>query len=404
MTNEKIYPDLSILILGHVDHGKTSLAKCLTGQWLSKYSEELRRGITIKLGYADFTIYRCSEHGYFVQKSCPICGKDLEAVKKISIVDAPGHEALITTMLSGAALVDAAILVIAANEPVPQPQTREHLMAFKLLGDKPLIVVQNKIDLVSKEEAIENYEQIKEFLKSFGYDPEKIPIIPVSSVHEINIQYVLEALVSIPNPERDLEADPLFLVSRSFDVNKPGTPIEKLVGGVLGGSLLRGKLKEGDEIEIRPGLRIGKNWTPIRTTIRELRQGGCKVKEIHPGGTAGISTGLDPFVTKEDTLSGQLVGLPGKLPEQLDEVEIKYELFDKVIGEKEEVSVPSIQKGDEILVSAYSIISIGYVIDNKKNKMRLKLSKPILANKGDKIILGKKIRNRWRIIGHGKVV
>jgi len=60
MTNEKIYPDLSILILGHVDCGKTSLAKCLTGQWLSKYSEELRRGITIKLGYADFTIYRCS--------------------------------------------------------------------------------------------------------------------------------------------------------------------------------------------------------------------------------------------------------------------------------------------------------------------------------------------------------
>jgi len=404
MSEEKIYPDLSILILGHVDHGKTSLAKCFTGQWLSKYSEELKRGITIKLGYADFTIYYCPEHGYYVEAKCPKCGKELKPVKKISIVDAPGHEALITTMLSGAALVDAAILVIAANEPVPQPQTREHLMAFKLLGDKPLIVVQNKIDLVSKEQALKNYEEIINFLKSSGYNPDNIPIIPVSSVHGINIQYVLEALVKIPTPERDLKSDPLFLVSRSFDVNKPGTPIEKLVGGVLGGSLLRGTLKVGDEIEIRPGLRIGKTWTPIRTTIRELRQGGYKVDTIRPGGTAGISTGLDPFVTKEDTLAGQLVGYPEKLPNQLEEVTIEYNLFDKVIGEKEDVKVPSIQKADEVLISAYSIISIGYVTENKKKRMSLKLTKPILANKGDKVIIGKKIKNRWRIIGYGKVV
>jgi len=396
---DKIYPDLSIALLGHVDHGKTTLAKCLTGQWLSKYSEELKRGITIKLGYADFTIYRTPDDR-LVTKPCDEC----EPVRKISIVDAPGHEALITVMLTGAALVDAAILVIAANEPVPQPQTEEHLMAFKLLGDKPLIVVQNKVDLVSKEKAIENYEQIKEFLEKYGYDPDKVPIIPVSSVHEVNIEYVLEALLNIPVPKRDLDTDPIFLVSRSFDVNKPGTPIEKLVGGVLGGSLLKGVLKVGQEIEIRPGIRIEREWMPLTTTIRDLRQGGYKVDEIRPGGTAGISTGLDPFVTKEDSLSGQLVGLPGKLPQQMSEVQIEYSLFDRVIGESEDIKIEKLKKGDEIMVAAYSIISVGYVTDSKDNVIHVKLSKPILANKEDRIILGKKIKNRWRIIGYGKVV
>jgi len=101
-----IYPDLSIVILGHVDHGKTTLAKALTGQWLSKHSEELKKGITIKLGYADFTIYKCFEHGLTTKDKCPICKKETEPLRKISIVDAPGHEALITVMLSGAALVD----------------------------------------------------------------------------------------------------------------------------------------------------------------------------------------------------------------------------------------------------------------------------------------------------------
>ncbi len=396
---DKIYPDLSIALLGHIDHGKTTLAKCLTGQWLSKYSEELKRGITIKLGYADFTIYRTSD-GKLVTRPC----KECEPVRKISIVDAPGHEALITVMLTGAALVDAAILVIAANEPVPQPQTEKHLVAFKILGDKPLIVVQNKIDLVSKEEAIKNYEQIKSFLEEHGYDPEKIPIIPVSSVHEVNIEYVLEALLDIPVPKRNLDADPIFLVSRSFDINKPGTPIEKLVGGVLGGSLLKGVLKAGQEIEIRPGIRIGKKWKPLITTIRDLRQGGYKVDEIRPGGTAGISTGLDPFITKEDALSGQLVGLPGKLPQQMDEVQIEYSLFDKVMGGDEDVKIGKLKKGEEIMIASYSIISVGYIMTAKDSVIRVKLSKPILADKDDRVILGKKIKNRWRIIGYGKVL
>jgi translation initiation factor 2 subunit gamma (aeIF-2g) len=259
-----IYPDLSIIILGHVDHGKTTLAKSLTGEWLSKHSEEIKRGLTIKLGYADFTIYKCEEHGYFTEKICPICNKENKPIRKISIVDAPGHESLLMVMLTGAAIVDAAILVIAANEPVPQPQTLEHLVAFKYLGNKPLIIVQNKIDLVTKEEAIKNYQEILNLLDKLNIDKNKVKIIPISAINNVNINYLLEELVNLPKPEKDENSDPIFLISRSFDVNKPGTDIEKLVGGVLGGSLLKGKLKLNDEIEIRPGLFINNKWIPIK--------------------------------------------------------------------------------------------------------------------------------------------
>ncbi|MGC9079374.1 MAG: translation initiation factor IF-2 subunit gamma, partial [Nanopusillaceae archaeon] len=319
---ENIYPDLSIIILGHVDHGKTTLAKALTGKWLSKHSDELKRGLTLKLGYSDFSIYKCKEHGYSTEKICPICGKENDFVRKISLVDAPGHESLLMVMLTGAAIVDAAILVIAANEPVPQPQTLEHLIAFKYLGDKPLIIVQNKIDLITKEEAIKNYKEILKLLEKLGFDTNKVKIIPISAINNINIKYLLEVLAELKKVDRDVNSDPIFLISRSFDINKPGTDIEKLVGGVLGGSLLKGKLKINDTIEIRPGIFVNNQWIPIKTKIVSLKQGEHDVNEILPGGTAGIGTLLDPFVTKEDTLAGQMAGLEGRLPKQHSEIKV----------------------------------------------------------------------------------
>jgi translation initiation factor 2 subunit 3 len=143
-------------------------------------------------------------------------------VRAISFVDAPGHEALMATMLSGAAVMDGAILVIAADEPCPQPQTREHLAAAEVIGIKNIIIVQNKIDIVDEKRARKSYEEIKSFVK--GTVAENAPIIPVSAQHGLNVDVLLNAISEIiPTPKGMKRKPPLMYIIRSFDTNKPGT-------------------------------------------------------------------------------------------------------------------------------------------------------------------------------------
>ena len=233
---------LNVIISGHIDHGKTTLLFKLSRKWTDTHSEELKRGITIKLGYADITISKNDEYN-IDNKGTP--------QRYITFIDSPGHEMLMATMLSGAAIVDAAILVVAANEGI-KPQTREHLMALQAKNIKNIIIVQNKIDLVTKDKAIENYNIIKKEFK--GTIAENSLVIPVSSQQEINIERIYEALCEIKVPERNPDETPLFLVARSFDINKPGTKPQNLHGAVLGGTLKKGILKVGDTIEIKPGI------------------------------------------------------------------------------------------------------------------------------------------------------
>src|SRR3990172_1795330 len=266
-------PSLNIGIVGHIDHGKTTLLRKLTGKITDTHSEELKRGITIKLGYADAIIYK-EGNEYNTQKG----GKP---VRYVSFIDAPGHEMLMATMLSGAAIMDAAILVIAANEGI-KPQTKEHFIALQAKKMKNIIIVQNKIDLVSKEQALKNYHEIKKFLK--GTIAENAPIVPISAQQGININSLLEEICRIEIPKRDIDSQPLFLVARSFDINKPGTNIENLKGGVLGGILKKGVLRVGDEIEIKPGLNSKKAnqvvYQTLNTKILSLHKGNENVSEI----------------------------------------------------------------------------------------------------------------------------
>lgn len=183
-------PELNVGVVGHIDHGKTTLLSKLTGKFTDTHSEELKRGITIKLGYAEITIYKDGE-SYNTKKGIP--------QRYISFIDVPGHEMLMATMLSGAAIIDAAILVVAANEGI-KPQTREHFIALQAKKIKNIIIVQNKIDLVTKEQALKNYNEIKEFVK--GTIAENSPVIPVSAQQSINIDKILEGLCKIKIPEK----------------------------------------------------------------------------------------------------------------------------------------------------------------------------------------------------------
>src|SRR5271157_2970808 len=193
-------PSLNIGIVGHIDHGKTTLLRKLTGKITDTHSEELKRGITIKLGYADTIIYKDKEE-YNTEKR----GKP---VRYVSFIDAPGHEMLMATMLSGAAIIDAAMLVIAANEGI-KPQTREHFMVLQAKKIKNIIIVQNKIDLLTKEETLKSYKEIRDFLR--GTYAENSPIIPISAQQGINIDKVLEEICKIEVPVRDTDSEPIFL-------------------------------------------------------------------------------------------------------------------------------------------------------------------------------------------------
>ena len=215
-------PTVNIGLVGHVDHGKTTLTKALSGVWTDTHSEERKRGISIKLGYADTAFFQTKDGTYYVAGKNP-SGKndvDKELKRVVSFVDAPGHETLMAIMITGASIMDGAMLMVAANEKCPQPQTREHLMALNMSGIKNIVVVQNKIDLVSRERAIESHNEIRDFLK--GTVAEDAPIIPVSAHHDVNLDILIDAIErTIPTPDRDGKETPLMHVARSFDINRP---------------------------------------------------------------------------------------------------------------------------------------------------------------------------------------
>ena len=401
-------PEVNIGTIGHVDHGKTTVVEAITGVWAAKHSEELRRGITIKLGYADAPIFKCPKceipQAYSSSPTCPNCGSKGEFVRAVSFVDAPGHEALMATMLSGATVMDGAMLIIAANEKCPQPQTREHLAAIELAGVTNIIIVQNKIDIVDEKRALESYREIESFMK--GTVAEGKPIIPVSAQHAINIDAVLQALEeNVPTPHRDPNKPPRMFVVRSFDVNKPGASMDELLGGVIGGSIFQGTFKVGDKIEIRPGIRGEKNgkpfYEPIFTEITSLNAGGKDVEEAQSGGLVGIGTYLDPSLTKADGLTGNLVGKPDLLPPTRSEIVLGTKLLKRAIGTKELLQVDNIIKGERLLLDVGTTITLGKVVSTKKDTVTLKLVRPICAEDGARAAISRKIASRWRLIGYG---
>jgi len=401
-------PEVNIGTIGHVDHGKTTLVEAITGVWAAKHSEELRRGITIKLGYADAPIFKCpnceAPQCYSSDPKCPKCGSQGKFVRAISFVDAPGHEALMATMLSGATVMDGAMLIIAANERCPQPQTREHLAAIELAGVTNIIIVQNKIDIVDEKQALESYKEIESFVK--GTVAEGKPIIPVSAQHSVNVDAVLQALEkNIPTPHRDPDKPPRMFVVRSFDVNKPGASIDELLGGVIGGSISQGRFKVGDEIEIRPGIKVEKQgrtfYESIFTEITSLSAGGKNVKEAQSGGLVGIGTYLDPSLTKADGLTGNLVGKPDLLPPTRSELVLGTKLLKRAIGTKELVQVDQIIKGELLLLDVGTTITLGNVASTKKDVVTLQLVRPVCAEEGARAAISRKIANRWRLIGYG---
>jgi translation initiation factor 2 subunit 3 len=403
-----LQPEVNIGTLGHVDNGKSTLVQSLTGVWTSRHSEELRRGITIRVGYADLFIYRCPKcrppHNYTSSPKCPHCGSETKFKRGVSFVDCPGHHSLMVTMLSGAALMDGALFVSASNVKFPQAQDREHLLAAQMVGIQRLILIQNKIDIVDRERAIENYEEIKSFTKNTV--AADAPIIPVSAQHGVNTDVVLyEMEKRIPTPKRDPNASPRMYVLRSFDINKPGTEVDDLHGGVLGGSIIQGTFKLGDEIEIKPGLSVqvgGKTrYDPLISKVTSMNVSKGPVTEARSGGLVGIGTSLDPSLTKSDGLVGSVVGKVGELPSVLERLTAEVTLFERAVGTEQLVPVDKIKTNEPLVLNVATAVTSGVVTSARDDILDISLKKPVCPMPGFKIAISRRIGDSWRLIGFG---
>jgi translation initiation factor 2 subunit 3 len=416
---------MNVGTIGHVAHGKSTVVKGLSGIYTVKFKQEKERNITIKLGYANAKIYKRDNQeedgpgGYtsFGSRTADVvpCADgegNWRLVRHISFVDCPGHDLLMATMLNGAAVMDAALLLVAGNEPCPQPQTSEHLAAVEIMRLKHIMILQNKVELVKEAQAQAQYEDIKKFVA--GTCAGESPIIPLSAVLKYNLDIVCEYLCTqVPIPPRDFTSSPQMIIIRSFDVNKPGDAIADLKGGVAGGSILKGVLKVGQEIEVRPGIMTtdgtGKyTCKPILSRIMSLAAEQNSLQYAVPGGLIGVGTKIDPALTRADRLIGQVLGTPGKLPDIYIEIEVKYYLLRRLLGVKsdgeKQGKVSKLKKGEILMVNIGSTAAGGKIVGIKENDFgKIALTSPVCSQDGDKVALSRRIDKHWRLIGWGQI-
>ncbi|OMP01045.1 hypothetical protein COLO4_12197 [Corchorus olitorius] len=414
---------INIGTIGHVAHGKSTLVKAISGVKTVRFKKELERNITMELGYANAKIYRCLDKGCprpLCFKSCgseikedsPLCDnperhktRRMQLVRHVSFVDCPGHEVLMATMLNGAAIMDGAFLLVAANEECPQPQTIEHLVALEIMGLNNIIILQNKVDCVKQDKVREQYRTIRQFTE--GTTAEGAPVIPISAQLNCNIDVVLDHIVNrIPIPVRDFKSKPSMTIVRSFDVNKPGAGIDELKGGVVGGSIIKGVLKANEIIEIRPGIvtKDGNGnlrWRPIMSRVVSLYAEQNKLEIAVPGGLIGVGTTMDPSLGRGNKLVGHVVGLPGSMPDVYTGLVVKFYLLERLVGIKGDQTVTRLVNGEMLMVNVGSMSAKSRVITVRGRLATLQLSIPVCTSIGERVALSRRIDNHWRLIGWG---
>ncbi|CAG9943294.1 hypothetical protein V2G26_008345 [Clonostachys chloroleuca] len=296
---ERTKPHVNIGTIGHVDHGKTTLSAAITKRQaekglanyleygaIDKAPEERARGITISTAHIEYAT----------------------DARHYSHVDCPGHADYIKNMITGAANMDGAIIVVAASDG-QMPQTREHLLLARQVGVQKIVVFVNKVDAVDDPEMLELVEmEMRELLTTYGYDGDNTPVIMGSALMamqnqkpEIGSQKIDELLKAvdewIPTPERDMEKPFLMAVEEVFSIAGRGT--------VVSGRVERGVLKRDEEIEI-----VGKGGETIKTKVTDIETFKKSCDQSQAGDNSGL---LIRGVRREDVRRGMVVAKPGSV-------------------------------------------------------------------------------------------
>lgn len=414
---------MNLGMVGHVANGKTTVTGYLTGVATNKYASEKKQNKTIHLGYANFKVWRCENCNAFestgsgvFQCACE-CGptRQKRLINHISIVDCPGHNMLMSTMLNGSSVMDYTMLVESVtNKDCPAPQTAEHFRATKIAGIPNAMILMNKIDIAKRSKIEEKMDALEQYIReetNTDNQDRMAPMIPISATFGTNLDVVCEYLTKLPIPQsRDPCGTFEMLVIRSFDVNKPGatdgnskggTDVRKIKGGVIGGSIMRGQLQIGDRLVVLPGRcqRLSKDdkaaqktegdfsYTPIRCVVKSIQSEKNDMKMAIAGGLLGIQTSVDPSHTRNDGMAGSVVLKESDYLANLNinGVESPYRVFDKIVVKMEsfmvdEKKIRSRLPKDAVIkvnVNSNTIRAMVMKYSRKTKELRLFLVKPI---------------------------
>lgn len=413
-------PIINIGIIGHVSNGKSTVVRGMSQKITQKYKKEIETNKTIKLGYANCKIYKCqtcekpqcykSVSSDINEEVCEYCNNKMVLARHVSFVDSPGHNILMATMLNGACIMDSAVLIeSAANKIVPAPQTAEHLIVAEVMNLSNPCICINKIDLVDKKETSEKISILKKFVEGTIF--EKSPIIPVSANFNINLdilgQYIVE---NIKIPDKQINSDCEMIIVRSFNVNHQHISITELQGGVVGGSIIMGKLMTNQNVRLLPGFVVQNPnndtsyiYKPIDSKVIEIYSENNKLDHAISGGLIATKLTIDPYFTIQDKLIGNiLISNKNTTYKVLEEFTVK---FTKIKQQKEilEEDYTKISENDIVTINS-NAKNIDCVIGEKNNNLITFKSKtgPICAKIGGKITISKKSKVFGpRIIGYG---
>jgi translation initiation factor 2 subunit 3 len=342
-------PLVIISTQGSVANGKTSIIKCLTKKSLMRFKKEAENNMTIKLGYTNAKIMKCIKcpepFCYQINNlKCNQCEEDTELKLNVSFIDSPGHNDLQATALSGASTMDYCLLLVSTDNELENrgdEYVNEHYKTIKFLDmiDKT-VILQNKIDLVTKQKALEQFRTIKN-----KYEIKNI--IPISAQYEHNINYLLQFLVEkIPYPINEdlinkINSPLKGTVIRSFDVNKKSISVEDINCAVIGGTIRTGMIKLGDRIKLLPGITKNNQIIPLKGRVLSLKTDEIELTEAYPGGLIGIGLSIDPLLSKEDRLVGNIIIKDeDESVKTFVKADVSYEIYDNIeLKENENVSV-----------------------------------------------------------------
>jgi selenocysteine-specific elongation factor len=345
---------------GHVDHGKSTLVKVLTGIDPDRLAEEKERGMTIDLGFAWLKLPGGCE---------------------VSIVDVPGHESFIKNMLAGVGGIDAALLAVAADEGV-MPQTREHLAILDLLHVRRGVVALTKADLVDEEWLELVREEVQEHLKPTTLA--NAPIIPVSAYTGLGLPALLTQLEQVLDETQERE-----------DIARPRLPIDRVFtmtgfGTVVTGTLLDGSFKLGQEIEVLP--------QSIRTRIRTLQTHRHQVAVAQPGSRVAINLAN---VARTDLERGNIVALPGQLHPTIL-IDAHIQLLADAPRPLTHNTLVDFYSGSQEVPARIRLLDVEELKPGQSAWVQLRLSRPAVVARRDRFIL--RIPSPSITIGGGEVV